>query len=259
MISAATDAGLWVRRYHPAPDPRVRLVCLPHAGGAASYFFPVSRALAPDIEVLAVQYPGRQDRRAEPFVRTIDELADAVAAVLRTVVGSGSDRPLALFGHSMGAIVGFEVASRLERSGIHPAVLFASGRRAPGTHRDERVHLLDDAAVLAEVRSLSGTDARVMQDDELVGMALPAIRNDYTAIETYRHRSGRRLGCPIHAMVGDSDPMASLDEVRAWRDHTDAGFDLRVFPGGHFYLDRQVGAVLDEITEVVSREPADWP
>ncbi|MFD2768339.1 thioesterase II family protein [Micromonospora eburnea] len=249
MLNTVGTTDLWVRRYHPRPEARVRLVCLPHAGGAASYFFPVSRALTADIEVLAVQYPGRQDRRTEPFIRTIDELADAVTAVLAEVARNG---PLALFGHSMGAVLGFEVALRLERTGVVPAALFVSGRRAPSTDRDERVHLLDDAGVLAEVRSLSGTDARVMDDDELVRMALPAIRNDYTAIETYRCQPGPPLSCPIHAMVGDADPKATIDEVRAWRDHTDADFELHVFPGGHFYLDQQSTAVLAEITKVLA-------
>src|SRR5687768_17530164 len=98
MLDAAPTAGLWIRRYHPKPDASLRLVCLPHAGGSASYFFPVSRALTPKVEVLAVQYPGRQDRRAEPFVPTIDELADAVADVLLDFSSSAPDRPLALFG-----------------------------------------------------------------------------------------------------------------------------------------------------------------
>jgi pyochelin biosynthetic protein PchC len=248
-IAAATD--LWVRRYHAAPEARARLVCLPHAGGAASFFFSVSRALAPDIEVAAIQYPGRQDRRAEPFIRTIDELADAVTAVLTDTVRDGRELPLVLFGHSMGATVGFEVALRLVQAGITPTALFVSGRRAPGTHRDERVHLRDDTGLLAEVRSLSGTDARVMADDELLRVALPAIRNDYTAIENYRYRPGPPLACPIHALVGDMDPKASVDEVRAWADHTSARFELQVFPGGHFYLNQHVEAVLNKITETL--------
>jgi pyochelin biosynthetic protein PchC len=247
-VDVMRTKDLWVRRFHPAPDAHARLVCLPHAGGAASYFFPTSRALAPDIEVLAVQYPGRQDRRGEPFARTIAELADAVTAVLT----DGSDRPLALFGHSMGATVGFEVARRLERTGVTPTMLFVSGRRAPSIHRDEQSHLRDDAGLLAEVRSLSGTNAAVFDDDELVRMALPAIRNDYTAVETYRYQPGPRLACPIHALVGDADPKAGLDEVRAWADHTSAGFELDVFPGGHFYLDHHATAVLDKITDALS-------
>jgi pyochelin biosynthesis protein PchC len=245
MLATMTDR--WIRRYHPAPDAKIRLVCLPHAGGAASYFFPVSRTLSPNIEVLAVQYPGRQDRRAEPFVPTIPELADVVTEVL----ADETDRPLALFGHSMGATLGFEIALRLERAGTVPAALFVSGRRAPSTHRDERVHLRDDDGLLAEVKALSGTDSRVMEDDELVRMALPALRNDYRAIETYRWQPGQKLTCPIHALVGDADPKATVDEVRRWADHTDAEFTLDVFGGKHFYLDQHAASVMRKITEAL--------
>jgi surfactin synthase thioesterase subunit len=248
MRDATSLTDLWLRRFHPAPGARASLVCLPHAGGAASYFFPVSRMLAPDVEVLATQYPGRQDRLAEPFIQTIDELADAVTAAVANVVRGAPDRPLALFGHSMGAIVAFEVALRLEQTGVVPAALFVSGRRAPSIHRDEQVHLSDDADLLADVTSLGGTDTKVMDDDELVRMALPTIRNDYTATETYRYRPGPRLSCPIHAMVGDTDPKATVDEVRAWANHTEAVFTLDVFPGGHFYLNQHTTAVLNKIT-----------
>lgn len=123
---AAID-DLWVRRYHPAPEARHRLFCLPYAGGSASYFLPVARALSPHVDVLAVQYPGRQDRRHEPCVESVEELAD----LLVDIVKPWADRPLSLFGHSMGASVAFELALRLEALGIVPHSLFASGRRAP--------------------------------------------------------------------------------------------------------------------------------
>lgn len=243
MPMSHTDPDLWVRRYHPAPDAPTRLLCLPHAGGSASYFFPASRALSPKIEVLAVQYPGRQDRRAEPAVETIDELADKVVDAIK----GWTDRPLALFGHSMGATLGFEVALRLQDMGITPTCLFASGRRAPGTHRDERVHQRDDDGLIAEIRTLSGTDSRITEDDEVLRMVLPPIRSDYKAIETYECRPDARLDCPIQAFVGDSDPKATLDEVRAWKAHTSAQFSLHVYPGGHFYLDKHASSVLDKI------------
>ncbi|AUS81149.1 thioesterase [Actinoalloteichus sp. AHMU CJ021] len=252
MLDTNSTTDLWIRRYHPAPGSPPRLVCLPHAGGSASYYFPVSQALAPDVEVLAVQYPGRQDRRAEPFLRTIEQLADAVTAELIKVVGDEPERPLALFGHSMGAAIGFEVAVRLERAGLVAAGLFVSGRRAPSVHRDERVHLRDDAGLLEDVAALGGTNMRAM-DAELRSMALPAIRNDYTAIETYRYQPGPRVNCAIHAMVGDSDPKAAVEDVRAWADHTHDEFVLDVFPGGHFYLDQHAPTILGKITDRLGR------
>jgi surfactin synthase thioesterase subunit len=243
MLYTAGSTDLWLRRYQPAPQAPHRLVCLPHAGGSASYFVPVAHPLSPGIDVLAAQYPGRQDRRGEPCLPTVAELADRLAEVIEP----WADRPLSLFGHSMGAILAFEVASRLESEGVAIAVVFASGRRAPGTHRDERVHQRDDNGLLAEIRSLSGTDARIMQDDELLRMALPSIRADYTAIETYTCAPDRTIAAPIHALTGDRDPKATLDEVRRWEAHTTGGFTMKVFPGGHFYLDKHAPAVLNEI------------
>ncbi|MFG1675378.1 thioesterase II family protein [Micromonospora sp. NPDC049282] len=235
------DAGLWIREYHPATPGSVQLVCLPHAGGSASYYFPVSRALAPEVEVLAIQYPGRQDRRHEPLVRDLPELARRVRAVLRP----RTDRPLALFGHSMGASLAFEVARLLEQEdGVTPAWVFASGRRAPSRVRDERVHQLDDRGLIADVRRLSGTEGGLLGDDEVLRMILPAIRADYTAAETYRYADGPPLSAPITAFTGESDPKATVDEVRSWQDHTTGPFDLHTYSGGHFFLNRHQAAVL---------------
>ncbi len=242
------DAGRWIRRYHPAPDAPVRLLCLPHAGGSASYYFPFSRALSPAVDVLSVQYPGRQDRMDEPLIDSLPDLADAlVDEVLRW-----TDRPLAIFGHSMGATVAYELALRLERSGTVPLAVFVSGRRAPSRHRGDAVHLLDDRGVLAELRALSGTDAEVFEDEDLLSMVLPAIRNDYRAAESYRHVPGSRLAAPVRAHIGTEDPKATVDEVRSWAEHTDGGFELRTHPGGHFYLNDRISFLAATVTEQIS-------
>lgn len=243
MSSPTSTASAWIRRFRPQDDAPVRLVCLPHAGGSASYFLPVATALSPAVDVLAVQYPGRQDRRGEPCVDSLEELADQVVMQLHDWTG----RPLALFGHSMGATLGFEVARRLERAGTVPVALFASGRRAPSCFRDERVHLEDDEGLLAEVRGLSGTDSRVFGDDEIVRMVLPALRADYRAAETYRYQPGEPLHCPIVGFVGEDDPKVTVDEARAWEHHSAAPFEFHRYPGGHFYLNEHAAAVTGEI------------
>ncbi|MFF5256850.1 thioesterase II family protein [Streptomyces leeuwenhoekii] len=245
MTSTATVIDSpWIRRFHPAPDRPVRMVCLPHAGGSASYYFPLSQALSAHADVLTVQYPGRQDRRTEPFIDSIPETADRIFEVLRPL----TDRPLVLFGHSMGASVGFEVALRLEADteAVDPAMLFASGRRAPGRDRQETVHLRDDAGIIEELRSLSGTEQSLLDDEETLRLILPALRNDYRAAETYRPVPGRRLRCPVTALVGDNDPKATVDEAAAWAEHTAGAFRLRVFPGDHFYLGDRMAEVARE-------------
>ncbi|MEK8104563.1 thioesterase domain-containing protein [Micromonospora sp. M12] len=132
----------------------------------------------------------------------------------------------------------FEVTRRLEERGLAgPAALFVSGRRAPSIVVESRVHLLDDAGVLAEMRRLDGTDARLLLDEEVVRMIMPSIRGDYTAIETYHCLPpSATVSCPVEALIGDNDSRVSVDQAKAWADHTTAGFGLRVFPGGHFYL-----------------------
>lgn len=244
-MSTETTVGTsaWIRRFHPVPDAAHRLVCFPHAGGSASFYFPVSRALAPGVDVLAIQYPGRQDRRHEPCVDSIPKLAEALVDEL----SPWFDRPVTLFGHSMGASLAFEVATRLEERGIVAHGLFASGRRAPSTVRDERVHLKDDAGLIAEITRLSGTDTQVLGDPEILRMILPAVRADYRAAETYRYTPGPRLSCPVLALTGDSDPHVTLEEARAWGEHTSGRFGLRVFPGGHFYLNSQAAEVTEAL------------
>lgn len=232
-MTATVQGDLWVRRFHPSASSPVRLVALPHAGGSASYLFPVSRALSPAVDVLAIQYPGRQDRRHERVLESVTELADGVFEALEPWM----DRPLALFGHSMGATLAYEVALRLQQSGRPPVRLFASGRRAPSRVRDEPyVHTRDDAGLLAELNRLSGSDARVLGDPELLPMILPAVRGDYKAVETYRPDPGHRLTTPITVLTGDADPMTTLDEARDWSRHTSGECDVRVYPGGHFFL-----------------------
>ncbi|MDR6315945.1 thioesterase II family protein [Actinoplanes couchii] len=243
-----SDADLWIRSYHPAATATTKLVCLPHAGGSASYFFPVSARLSPAVQVLAVQYPGRQDRRGERCIKSIAELADALVPY----VLAQADRPLALFGHSMGASLAFELAQRLEDRAVIPLALFVSGRRAPSRHHVETTHQLDDEGLLREMRALGGTHASLLVDDELIRMALPAIRGDYTAAETYRWVPGPPLRTPIHVYTGRSDPRVTLDEASAWREHTTAGFSLTPYSGGHFFLNDHAAQITEAIGRVIT-------
>jgi surfactin synthase thioesterase subunit len=205
----------------------------------------VSRALQPGIEVSALQYPGRQDRHTERRIHDIGELADR----LHEVIAPGWREGTAFFGHSMGAILAFEVARRLERKdGISPAALIVSGRRGPSTERIETVHRRPDAGLVGELQVLSGTDTAMLDDEDFVRMVLPAMRSDLTAIENYRYDMGPPVSCPILALTGDHDPKTTVEEVENWARHTSGPFDLKVYPGGHFYLNDRAAEVIETIS-----------
>ncbi len=235
------DQGLWVRRFHDAGNARTTLVCFPHAGGSASYFFWLSAALSPEVKVCGIQYPGRQDRHREPFIETIDELADRIYAAL----SPGIDGPVALFGHSMGAVLAFEVARRLEESAqITPMAVFVSARRAPSRFGDDRLRLDDDATVIEEMRKLGGTDPRLLSDPSMLEMVLPPFRNDVRALEQYRRGREVRIDAPIVVMTAVDDPSTTVPDAMAWHEHTTGGGAMHTFNGGHFYLDQHARRVV---------------
>ncbi|NKI44260.1 thioesterase II family protein [Streptomyces physcomitrii] len=246
MTGTRNTDDLWIRRYHPAGPGAPKLVVLPHAGGSGTFFFPMAKALAPGIEVLAVQYPGRQDRHAEKLIESVAELADQLLPVLRSQL----DGPFALFGHSMGATLSFELARRLEAEGLVAEALFPSARPAPSRHRENcTVHLGTDEELIAELRGLSGTNDQVLGNEELLRMTLPAVRGDYKAAETYRYHPGPKLKSAVYAMIGDQDPMVTEEEARAWAEHTEGPFTLDVYRGGHFYLVDHQPAILKSLAD----------
>ncbi|MEV7225636.1 MULTISPECIES: alpha/beta fold hydrolase [Polymorphospora] len=249
MTAPSMDTKLWIRRFHPGPAWGPRLVCFPHAGGSAVAFHQTSKALSPVAEVLSLQYPGRQDRLGEPCLDSIGDLADAIVAVLSRTL----DRPLVFLGHSMGAVIAFEVAVRLERQGVVLRRLFASGRRAPSRVRDESIHLGTDDELVAEVQRLSGTEESLLTDPVVLSIVLPALRADYRAVETYRHGGGARLSCPVTVLTGDRDPRVSIDEARDWAGHTTADCDVKVFTGGHFFLNDHPAQINDLLAAELTR------
>ncbi|MET9853365.1 alpha/beta fold hydrolase [Streptomyces sp. NPDC006450] len=255
-ITAERD--LWIRRFRPARPGAPRLLCLPHAGGSAGFYLPFAQELAPEVNVLAVQYPGRQDRRAEPASLSLTELAEALFRLL----DPEDQTPLTLFGHSMGAVVSFELARLLEAAGRPPAHLVASARRGPHLPPGPSFHHLGDAALLAEVSRLNGTDVPPLEDEDILRMALPALRADFRAVESHVHTPGPPLTCPVTAMTGTTDPRVPLRDARTWSTTTRGPFTLSLHPGGHFYLVPRHSEVTTELRSLLTRtgpEPTPHP
>ncbi|MFJ9343587.1 thioesterase II family protein [Streptomyces sp. NPDC101733] len=239
----------WFRRYTTTVGNGPRLVCFPHAGGSATAYTQLARTLPADLDVLAVQYPGRQDRYREDSITSLPALVEAVTAELALEIAADPARPYALFGHSMGSLVAYETARLLAERGLPgPERLFLSGRGGPTDRPHPPYHLFDDDQVLAEVRRLGGTDQSMLDNPDVLEMVMPALRADYRALGTYSRRGGEPIVTPITALIGDADPMVPVPDAGTWREHTSGDFDLKVFPGGHFYLFDQVGKVAAAVT-----------
>ncbi|WP_267880482.1 thioesterase II family protein [Streptomyces sp. LaPpAH-108] len=221
-------------------------MCLPHAGAVPGMFVPWADNLGPDVDLVSARYSTPDD-----VPGSVADLADRIAGELERL----PRRPTTLFGHSMGGIVAYEVARRCSaRAGL--VRLVVSGTVSPTAHLPGGTHLLDDAAFVAEVLALGGTAPELFADPASRAVWLPPIRQDFRLIDTYRHRSGPPLSCPVTTMAGQHDHEAPPDLMRPWRDITSADFDLRVFPGGHFYLLDARHAVVAELRRRLERPSA---
>lgn len=229
-----------LHRYLHQPSASVRLFCFPHAGGAASTFRTWPASFPPHIEVLPVQYPGREERLGEELQPSMDAL---VGELVGDVVAA-ADRPFAFFGHSMGAAIAYELTLALRARGLpQPSHLFASALPAPPLAGTGGVHLRDDDGICAEVAKLGGT-AEALDHPELRELFVPVLRNDYRLIETYRASQAEALDCPVTMLRGTDDAAVSDQEALAWQ-HTTRSFELLEFEGDHFYLVPQRDAVID--------------
>lgn len=241
-----TVHNAWIRQFHDPGADGPTLVCFPHAGGSASAHLPLSAELSAAAEVLIMQYPGRQDRLAEPALDDLRQLADHAAHALRP----WRNRPLALFGHSMGALLAYEVALRLERLRGRPlAGLIVSGRAAPSVPFGGRVHTLDDEQFTGHLARLGGTPPELLADKDLLAMALPSLRADYKAVETYRDHAGQKVGCPIGSYCGKQDTGVPRDGFGKWAAYTAGRHSARLFDGGHFYLQTQEREVAQAVLQ----------
>ncbi|MFD7609415.1 thioesterase II family protein [Streptomyces sp. NPDC059828] len=250
MGRSEQDGDVWVRVFHPAPGAERQLVCFPHAGGSPSYYFGLSAALSPDIQVMVVQYPGRETRLFDELPTSMDALADDIHEALRPVIGK---RPY-FFGHSMGAVVAFEVALRGEReTGRGPERLIASACVAPSRRVDTGLRHLDDAAVLAAIMGLGGTEGGTLDaHHELAPLILPAIRADLHMIEPYLAGTDVKLNCPISVFAPDNDPKVPLADSEVWAQHTTADAEMHVFQGGHFYFKEVPGEFTERLKGALS-------
>jgi medium-chain acyl-[acyl-carrier-protein] hydrolase len=231
--SGGDDRGVCLVTHTRPEIPRRRLVCFPYAGGGASLYKRWAEHLSADVELLAVQLPGRENRVLEPPLRQLTQAADQLVSRLQRLPW----RPTVFFGHSMGALLAYETALRLPPAwGLQQLVV--SGRSGPGLPSTiPPVATLDDPSFLALLGRMGGTSAAVLNQPELMQLLLPMLRADFGMVDHYRPApSAPMLSCPVLAVHGREDPATSVERMQAWASTTHAQFHLQEFPGGHFFL-----------------------
>jgi medium-chain acyl-[acyl-carrier-protein] hydrolase len=246
----------WLIFSPPRNRPRLRLYCLPHAGGGAAVYAAWANLLPPDVELCRIQLPGRENRLREAPFDALLPLVEVVAQVLRPQL----DLPFALFGHSMGALIAFELARQLRRdNGVTPAQLFVSGRWAPHwPSPDPALAQLPDAEFMAALRARYNNIPDVVANDpELLAIYVPLLRADVTLLDTYVYTSERALDCPIVALGGVDDARVPRASLEAWREHSTQPVVVQQFPGGHFYLQSERSALLNVLVQALIRTPRD--
>ncbi|AOR31528.1 thioesterase [Streptomyces fodineus] len=238
----------WLRRYRDDDGCETKLVCFPSAGSGASAYRTWPAGLPSDVGVLAVRYPGREDRFGDRFPTALEALADDIADAL----GELTRHRLVLFGHSMGASVAHEVALRFQEQGRPPAALCVSGRRPTHALAGRQMISGTDEEIIAHVVSFDASRAAVFADPGLREIVLPAVRADYHLVDDYSGGPRPLLDCPVYGYTGDDDSEVTPEQMRRWGELTHHAFRLRVLPGGHFYLRAEEAALLADLRDVLS-------
>jgi medium-chain acyl-[acyl-carrier-protein] hydrolase len=234
---AAPAASPWLHWQRPNPAASLRLFCFPYAGGGATVYRGWAAGLPSTVEVCAIQPPGREARLRETPMSRISALVPAIADALLPHLR----QPFAFYGHSMGALVSFELSRLLRREhGLQPSQLFVSAKSAPQLPPLEPpIHSLPEPEFVERLRELNGTPQQVLEHRELMQVMFPILRADFTACETYVYADDDPFDFPITVYGGLQDAKIPRDRLDAWRAHTNAAFAVRMFPGDHFFIHQQ--------------------
>jgi medium-chain acyl-[acyl-carrier-protein] hydrolase len=242
-------ADPWIRFHMPDPRARLRLFCFPYAGGGASIYRGWIGRFPSWVDVCPVQLPGREERIREPAFTHMDALCAALLPTLAPYL----DQPVALFGHSMGALIAYQLATRLHDPENGPVHLLVSGQRAPHLPLGRPPsYNLPDAAFAERLRDLNGTPAPVLQNPELMELVRPLLRADFELSECTPRERRDLLDCPITAFGGLADREIERPHLEAWRETTRGAFDLHMLPGDHFYLAANEAALTALVAECLA-------
>ncbi len=257
-MSINYTASPWITCYVPRPDATTRLICIPHGGGGPQSYKTWAEQLLEHIEVLALSFPGRGSRYAEAAIHSMPPLVDEITEALKPYL----NKPYALFGHSVGALVAYEVACRIQVNGLmQPMRLIVSAHETPeNSYTDQPMYTLSDSELLDRISELGLVPDDALQNTELVQFILPALRADFELSETYAYQTREALSLPITATLGSADPLLDKNTMQLWEAYTAEAFSLRCYNGDHFYTVSTEQQVLDdiaaELAEDLQRQPA---
>jgi len=231
----------------PRP-PEPRLYIFPHTGGSAEFYVPFARAFTGGTKCVAVQYPGKRAGKDLSQYTGIPDLADRLCAMLKPEESPAGQ--VALFGHSMGALLAFEVALRFEQAGNPVAALFVSASAAPGLLRRVANLQGSDAQLLTMVSEVTGANPEFLNNEHFAATILPTLRG-LKAVAAYESPPESKVSCPIHALMADNDELGTEELMSPWEQRTTSSFDLTVFPGDHFYINTNLPRLAQWVEERV--------
>lgn len=233
----------------PRLDARVRLFCFHYAGSGGSIFRHWRASLPDEVELVAVQLPGRENRLNEPLLHSMEHVAPPIVDALVPLL----DKPFAFFGHSTGALIAFEIARVLRQRGLpQPQLLIASAQNAPKVKPETIRHQLSDPEFIEVLRGCNGTPDAILQSPALLELLLPRIRADGALFETYRYERQAPLDFRIAVFHGADDKLVDSDGLAGWEQETQHSFCRYRFPGDHFFIHEEEASVL----KCVNRELA---
>lgn len=218
------------------PEAKLRIFCCPYVGGGIQVFRDWHKELASkDLEIYALQLPGRGMRLREPAFENMSAVVPEVVQAISPLI---MNKPYIFFGHSMGSLVSFEAIRALRKEGKpEPNILIASGRRAPEIiDPDPPVHALPREKFIQELKRLNGTPKEILENEDFLDLILPTLQADFAVCETYQFEKAPPFHFPIHALGGLSDPKAPQKDMEPWGKHTLGNFELTMLEGDHFFL-----------------------
>ncbi len=249
MLKPANNVNNWLVYPRPNLDAQLQLICFHYAGGGAGIFRTWPDYLPNNVAVCAIRLPGRETRFQEPLFTDMGSLIQSLIQPLLPIL----DKPFVFFGHSMGALISFELSRLLRNNyGLSPQHLFVSSRCAPQlSHTNPPLHNLPESNFIAKLCEFNGIPPALLANKELMQIFLPILRADFSVLETYSYTEDQPLNCAITAFGGIQDSVVSVRQLEAWQSQTNQSFSLKMFPGDHFFLNTDKSSLLTSISQTL--------